>query len=366
MRLLRVLGPGPVGPRPLRQVTGAVLVCDVLAQFLDRLARQGHGIRAHVGDQADRPLPEVDALVQLLCDPHRPGGGEPELAHGLLLQGRGGERRGGIAVALLFLDRGDEQLSTVGRLEIFPGVAGILLFTGPPLEFRPGLGGILLVVEIELLELAVPVAFQFRGEGLAVLLAVRLEGPVLAGHEFLDLVLALADQPQGRALHPPGRQAGLDLPPQQRGEVETDQVIHGPSRLLGIDQRIGKAARVLDRILYGPPGDFMEHHPVHGFPVQHAPVFQQFEQVPGDGLAFPVRVRGEVQGGGSLEGTRDGGDMLPVLLDDLVTHGEILVRVDRAVLGHQVPHMPVGCKHGVLAAQVFLQGAGLGRGFHDD
>ena len=52
-------------------------------------------------------------------------------------------------------------------------------------------------------------------ERLPVLAQVGLDGPVLACPERLDLEFALDDHSQGRALHAPCGQAGLDLLPQQ-------------------------------------------------------------------------------------------------------------------------------------------------------
>ena len=66
-------------------------------------------VGAHVGDQADIALANVDALVELLRQAHRALGGEAELARGLLLQRRGRERRRRVAPALLALDAEHSQ-----------------------------------------------------------------------------------------------------------------------------------------------------------------------------------------------------------------------------------------------------------------
>ena len=72
--------------------------------------------------------------------------------------------------------------------------------------------------------------------------------------EVLDLRFALADEAQRDALHAARGQAGLDLLPQQRRQVEPDQVVERAPRLVGVDEvvvhallglRDGLAHRVL-------------------------------------------------------------------------------------------------------------------------
>src|SRR5699024_3946741 len=101
-----------------------------------------------------------------------------------------------------------------------------------------------LVVNRELLDLGAVEALQASRKRLFVLARARLDAPVFARHEGLDLGIALADQAQRRALHAPGRQALLHLAPQQRRQVEADQIIERAPRLLRIDQRRGNLARV--------------------------------------------------------------------------------------------------------------------------
>src|SRR5690606_18057710 len=70
--------------------------------------------RTHVGDQAHCAAPQVYAFIELLGNAHGALRGEPKLARGLLLQRRGGEWRGWIAAALLFLYAGNAQLALRG------------------------------------------------------------------------------------------------------------------------------------------------------------------------------------------------------------------------------------------------------------
>src|SRR6185437_8318954 len=107
MRLLRILGLGLVDARLVRPVVVAVLLLDQAARRGDRLARHGDAVGSHVGDETNRLAGDVDALIEALGDPHGPAGAEPELARGLLLEGRGGEGRRRVAPDLLPLDGGD-------------------------------------------------------------------------------------------------------------------------------------------------------------------------------------------------------------------------------------------------------------------
>ena len=109
-----------------------------------------------------------------------------ELAARLLLQGRGGERRIGIAPRRPRLDIGDSEGRRLQRL----------------LEgFRIGARA-----DIEALDLLPVGADEARLEGLRPRGRERRhQRPVFAGDEFLDLELAVADEPQRDRLHPPRR-----------------------------------------------------------------------------------------------------------------------------------------------------------------
>src|SRR5690606_20295769 len=108
------------------------------------------------------------------------------------------------------------------------------------------LGG-LAVGDGELLELLAVELDQPGAEGLRGMRALGLDGPVFARLERLDLFLALDDHAQRRRLYATGRQTGLDLAPQHRREVETDQVVERAPRLLGVDKLAGDGARLAHR-----------------------------------------------------------------------------------------------------------------------
>src|SRR5690606_41955262 len=111
------------------------------------------------------------------------------------------------ALALLAGDVGDVQRAAGGLLDA-----------------RARGFGIVAVGDGELLDLVAVEPAQPGGERLRRVRALGLDGPVLARLERLDLLLALDDHAQRRRLHAAGGQAGLDLAPQHRRQVEADQV----------------------------------------------------------------------------------------------------------------------------------------------
>ena len=113
-------------------------------------------------------------------------------------------------------------------------------------------------------------------------------------------------------------------------------------------------------------GDGVEHHPLDRHLAQHMLLLEHFQDVPGDGLAFAVRVGGQDQLVGAFDG---GGDVLDLGLGagiDFPDHGEVFVRLDRAVLGGQVADMAEAGQHFIVAAQILIDGFGLGGGFDDE
>ena len=60
--------------------------------------------------------------------------------------------------------------------------------------------------------------------------------PILSRFECRDLVFSLDDQPECGALHAPGRETAADLFPQQGREIETNQEVECPARLLRVNE----------------------------------------------------------------------------------------------------------------------------------
>ncbi len=201
----------------------------------------------------------------------------------------------------------------------------------------------------------------------AVLRRVGLDRPVFQALELLDLGLALADEPERDALHAAGGQARLDLLPQQRREVESHQVVERPARLVGVHQVLVHAAlRLRDRLAHRVLRDLVEAHALQLLALERAVLAQDLRQVPGNRLALAVRVGREVERAGLLHRALDRVDLRLVLLDQLVLHLEVAVRVDRALLLDEVAHVAIGRQHLEVRSEVFLDGFRLGRRLHDD
>ena len=115
--LLGALVGARIHPRLLGHVGRSMPLLEVAAGHVDRLAREVRGVGSHVGDQAHAAfVGQVDALVELLGDPHRAVSRHAEAARGGLLQGARNERRIGLRPRPRDIDR----LHRVARLWIRP------------------------------------------------------------------------------------------------------------------------------------------------------------------------------------------------------------------------------------------------------
>ena len=320
VRLLRVLRLGLVAARRLGHVAVAIVGADDAARSGDRLVGDLHAVGTHIGNETDGLAADVDALVEPLRDAHGVGGREAELAARFLLQGRGGEGRLRVALARLGLDRVDGEGGGFERL-----LEG--------LGFRAR-------ADVEARDLLAVGADEARFEGVVPRRRQRCDQrPVFARDELLDLQLAVADEPQRHRLHPAGRARAGQLAPQHRRQREADEIVERAAGEIGVDQRRVDAARMLHRLGHRLLGDGVEHHALDGLRLERALLPQHLEHVPGDRLALAVRVGGEDELVGVLDRLGDVAQPLGGLGVDLPDHAEIRLRVDRAVLGGQIPHM---------------------------
>ena len=359
VRLLGVLDLLLVAARRVRHVLRAVQVAGLATGGGQRRLGQRRAVRTHVGD--------VAVLVQPLGDPHRVLAGQAQLAAGLLLQRRGGERRGRpTGVRLLgdvghrdggapdaLGDRGRGRLVEVGHAGRAQGaVVGEVAAGGDPLA----------------LDRAQP-----RGEGLRALGVLRrevaLDVPVRRPAERHPQPLPLDHHARRHGLHPAGGQALADLAPQHRGDLVAVEPVEDAPGLLGVHEPgvelAGLVRRALDRLL----GDLVEHHPAD----RHLGL-EHLEQVPGDGLALAVLIGGQQELVGVLEQPLELGDLLALVGVDDVVRLEAVVDVDRELavgtLLHvrrqlagvrQVPDVPDRRLDVVVLAEVAGDRLGLGR-----
>ena len=96
-------------------------------------------------------------------------------------------------------------------------------------------------------------------------------------------------------------------------------------------------ARMLHRIDHRLLGDCVEHDAFDLLILERLLFLQHLEHVPRDRFAFAIRVGGEDQLVGALERPRDIIEPLVRPGVDLPKHVEIVVGIDGAILGGQVP-----------------------------
>lgn len=80
---------------------------------------------------------------------------------------------------------------------------------------------------------------------------------------------------------------------------------------------------------------------------------------------LPCPGRCEVDVFGFFGSGDDGIDVFGVAADELVFHRKAVAGIDRAAFGDEVADVSVGREDFKIAAQIFFQGFGFGRGFDD-
>ena len=139
----------------------------------------------------------------------------------------------------------------------------------------------------------------------------------------------------------PADKSAAHLLPQQRRQIEADEVVERAARLLRVHQVERQVARLGHGALHFALGDFVEHDALDFLALEIAALFEQLAQVPGNGFAFAIRVGRQIEVLGFLERARDGVDVFFVALDGAVAHREVLVGIDRAFLRDEVAHVAI-------------------------
>jgi len=300
-----------VTPRCVGDILRAVHVARLLAGRGQRGLRQRGAVGAHIGD--------VAVLVESLRHAHRIAAVEPQLARGLLLQGggdEGGRRAAGVG---LLGDRGHLGVGSPKRRsdprrhrfvevdDLVRGqgpVIGEVTPRGDPATVDPG---------------------EFGGEllGGRPRRDIGLDVPVRSGAEGHPLPFALDHQPGGDGLHAARGQTRLDLAPQHRRDLVAIETVEDAPGLLRVDERSVEVARVVGGALDGLLGDLVEDHPL-----DRDLGLERLDEVPRDGLALAVLIRGQVELVGVLEGPLEFGDLLALVGIDDVVGLEVVLDVD--------------------------------------
>ncbi len=332
MRFLRVLGLGAVKARLLGHVIGGEAHPDGLARGVERTHVHLHAVGPHIGDRA--------RLVERLRQPHGVAGRIAELARGLLLQCRGGERRRRVAPQWLGLDLLDREGRAFDRG--FRGHRAVLVAQCQPVDFA--------AVEAD----------QPRGELGPVMRQRGDHAPVFLRLERFDLALPVDNDAQRHRLHPPRALGAGQPPPQHRRKREAIEIVERAAGEIGVDQRLVEFAWAAHRLGHRLLGDGVEGDALD-IGGQRLLLRQQLAHVPRNRLPLAIGVGGEHQPR-RLPGRV--GDLLEAALlvaVELPVHREALVGPHAPIFGRQIADMAVGGENLEVLAEIFLDGAGLGR-----
>ncbi|MCY1293109.1 hypothetical protein D9M70_423570 [compost metagenome] len=165
-------------------------------------------------------------------------------------------------------------------------------------------------------------------------------------------------------MHTAGRAGARQLAPEDRRQVEADEIVECAARQIGIDQRDVDVARVGDCFENRLLGDGVEGDALHRFVAEHLLLLQKVEHVPGNGFAFAIRVGCQNE---AVSGLYRVGNVLHALgrgAIDLPGHFEVLIRTDRTVLRRQIAHMAKRSQHLVVRPEVLVDRLCLGRRLH--
>ena len=321
----------------------AVATGDDVARLAHRHAGHRRRVGPHVGDQPDLALGRLDTLIQPLGDRHRALRAERQLAAGLLLEGRRGERRRRRSLLGADADLADDRMRFAQGRDVPLGRG--LVGQSQRLAVDPDqLGG-------------ERVARGGREDG--------LDRPVLTRREGFDLALALDDEPDGDRLDAAGRQPATDLARQQRAQRVADEPVDDAACLLGVDEVAVDVARVRERLADRRLGDLAERDASRllGRDVG------RLGHVPGDRLALAVEVGRQIDQLRALGGLGDVVDLLAAVLVDDVFGEEPMVDVHAelalpGVLG-EVADVTVGGEDAIVVAQIALDRPRLRRRLDD-
>ena len=264
------------------QVLLAETICNEGAGRGERRPRQIRRVGAHVGDEP--------TLVKTLGSGHRSPCSETELASGFLLQGGRAERCvRSTRVRLAFDGNDGERCSAelVGERVGCSRFEDESVFSWDPCLVEVLAGSDPLTINRDELGFESAV-FSVRGERAGYTGVRRCD-------EREPRPLALDDDPRCGRLDPPGREASLDLAPQHRGDLVSEESIEDAPGFLGRHDLLIELSGVIDGFLNRVRGDLVEHHAVDG----HLRL-QDLQQVPGNRLTLPVLVGREVQSVGTL------------------------------------------------------------------
>ena len=230
---------------------------DLFAAFFAEV-REVHAVRTHISNES--------CFVERLCDAHRDGNGESQLACGFLLECGSCEWRCRCACHGFLHDLLHLEGSVSAR---FKEVRGTLLVGEARVQLRFRQCGVLGGGE--------------KGGGHSI---------VRSGVERIDFSFSFHDESHCHALYASCGEARSHFAPEHRGEFETHESVEHAARLLRIDEMEVNVTRVFDGVLDGRFGDFVEHDTFSFLRVES----QHLGEVPRDGFSFAVLIGCEPDG----------------------------------------------------------------------
>ena len=189
----------------------------------------------------------------------------------------------------------------------------------------------------------------------------RTDLPELFGLELLDLAFAVDDEADGDRLHPAGTQMLGELAAQQRAELVADDPVQEAAGFLRRHAVHINGAGAGKCTLHGRLGDLVERHA----PSLGVGQGQRLLQVPGDGLAFAVRVGGEIDRLGRRGLLLQPGQQFLAVLQDAVGRHPAVFDVDAEAALGQVADMALARHDVVIRPQILIDGLRLRRRFDD-
>ena len=208
---------------------------------------------------------------------------------------------------------------------------------------------------------------------------VGIDRPVFFLFERLDLAFTFDDQTQSNGLHASRGETSTHFIPEQRGNLISNQAVENTARLLRVHQILINGAGMFECGLHGALGDLVESHALNarrsfGFALLRflrlfflGAVSVEFEsKMRGDGFAFAVRVRRQIDRIRRRGQLFQLGDNLFFAGDDDVIRLEIIINVHTQRALGQILDMPQRRLDREPLTQIFLDGLRLGRRFDND
>ena len=336
-------GAGFPDPLFLADIRVAPVIADKIPCSGGGFVRNAQAVGTHIGDQTNLTVARhFHAFVQALCGPHGAGSREAERAAGILLKRGGDERRLGLAAALALIHLGHDIAAALECGE--NGIRLLLVFDGQLFAVRSG--------------------GEMSGKARAAVLGLEcgIKVPVFFRLEVFHLNLAVADDADRHALHPSGGQALADLVPQKRAEFIAHQAVQLTPGLLGVKEVHVDGAGMRHALLNAFFGNLIKGDAVRLGRVKA----QNVCKVPADGFALTVRVGRKVDFVGVFRLGLQFLDERAFALDGDIFRLIVIFHVNAQRAGGQIADMAHTGHDGITLAEVFADGLGLGRGFHDD